>query len=350
LPERLRRILLLDEHGVDGFVTRFQQTTGAVVAKGVEDTALYRYNRFVALNQVGGDPGEWSLEPEEFHRGNLERARRFPRALLTTHTHDAKRSGDVTARLVALSGMAREWVEAVHRWRGLNAHLKAEGAPDGNEELMIYQALVGAWPLERERLLRYVEKALREAKTNTSWVAQNEVWEAAVKVFCFGLYDHEAFRADFEPFAERVARAGERVALGQVLLKLTSPGVPDLYQGDELELLQLVDPDNRGPVDWEVRRRLLGDVRSGAPPRRQTAKLALTARALDVRARRAADFAGSYVPLDAGGGVCAFRRGEGVAVVVPLRPRASKDGAKLDSSWVDVLPEYPVGLFVRRDA
>jgi (1->4)-alpha-D-glucan 1-alpha-D-glucosylmutase len=350
LPERLRRILLLEERGLDRFVTRFQQTSGPVVAKGVEDTAFYRYNRFVALNQVGGDPGAWTLDLDEFHRGNMERAERFPRAVLTTHTHDAKRSGDVTARLVALSWIAADWIDAVHRWRKLNAHLKAEGAPDGNEELLIYQALVGGWPLEPERLLRYVEKALREAKTNTSWVAQNEVWEAAVKVFCYGLYGHEPFRADFEPFAERVAGAGERVELGQLLLKLTCPGVPDLYQGDELELLQLVDPDNRGPVDWERRRRLLDEIRSGAPPRRETAKLVLTARALDVRARRTADFAGSYTPLEAGPAVCAFRRGGGVAVAVPLRPSTSKEDAALGPEWVDVLPEYPVGLLVRRDA
>jgi (1->4)-alpha-D-glucan 1-alpha-D-glucosylmutase len=350
LPERLARVLLLEERGLDGFVTRFQQTTGPVVAKGVEDTAFYRYNRFVALNQVGGDPGAWSVSLDAFHRANRERAESWPHSLLTTHTHDAKRSGDVTARLVALSGMADEWADAVGRWRELTAHLRPEGAPDGNEEYLVFQVLVGAWPIGRERLLGFVEKALREAKTNTSWVAQNVLWEAAVKVFCFGLYDEEPFRRDFEPFAARVAGAGRRFALGQLLLKLTSPGVPDVYQGDELELLQLVDPDNRGPVDWDVRRRALASVHAGADPTTDSAKLHVLVRALAVRAERPETFASAYEPLDAGDGICAFRRGGDVAVVVPIRPGASKGDVRLGAGWRDVLPELPVGLLVRRGA
>ena len=302
VPERLARILLLEDRGVDTFVTRFQQTTGPVVAKGVEDTALYRYNRFVALNQVGGSPGAWTLPLDEFHRRNAERAERLPRALLTTHTHDAKRSSDVTARLVALSWHVDEWIEAVARWRRLIAHLKPLGAPDGNEEYLILQTLVGAWPISQERLLGFVEKALREAKTNTSWVAQNELWEAAVKVFCFGLYGHEPFRQDFEPFVELVAEAGRGIALGQLLLKLTCPGVPDLYQGDELELLQLVDPDNRGPVDWERRRALLDEVLAGAPLREETAQLHVLTRVLRLRAALPEAFAGAVRAARSGRG------------------------------------------------
>jgi (1->4)-alpha-D-glucan 1-alpha-D-glucosylmutase len=348
VPERLARMLLLEDRGVDTFVTRFQQTTGPVVAKGVEDTAFYRYNRFVALNQVGGSPGAWTLPLDEFHRGNAERAERFSRSLLTTHTHDAKRSSDVTARLVALSWYADEWMEAVARWRPLTAHLKPLGAPDGNEEYLIFQTLVGAWPISQERLLGFVEKAMREAKTNTSWVAQNELWEAAVKVFCFGLYGHEPFRRDFEAFVGRVAEAGRRIALGQLLLKLTCPGVPDVYQGDELELLQLVDPDNREPVDWRRRRMLLDEVMGGEPLREETAQLHVLWRVLRLRAALPEAFAGPYEPLDEGEGVCAFARGSGVRVSVPIRPGAAKSEAP--DGWRDLLPELHVGLLVRSDA
>jgi len=348
VPERLARLLLLEDRGADTFVTRFQQTTGPVLAKGVEDTAFYRYNRFVALNQVGGSPGAWTLPLDEFHRRNAERAGRLPRTLLTTHTHDAKRSSDVTARLVALSWHAEDWREAVVRWRRLTAHLKPLGAPDGNEEYLILQTLVGAWPISQERLLGFVEKALREAKTNTSWVAQNELWEAAVKVFCYGLYGHEPFRHDFEPFVARVAETGRRIALGQLLLKLTCPGVPDVYQGDELELFQLVDPDNRGPVDWARRRTLLDEVLAGAALREETAQLHVLTRVLRLRAALPDAFGGAYEPLDAHDGVCAFARGPAVRVTVPIRPGITKDEAP--DGWRDLLPELEVGLLVRSDA
>ncbi len=336
---RLRDALLLRERGHDEFVTRFQQTSPPVTAKGIEDTAFYRYNRLVALNEVGGDPGRFGLSVQEFHAANAVRAERFPRGLLVTQTHDTKRSGDVRARIGALAGMAAEWREQVLRWRDINAPLRADGAPDANEEYLIYQTLVGAWPIAADRLEAYLEKALREAKRNTSWVEQDHDWEARVQRFAVALLDHTPFLAAFEPFAARVAEEGRRSALGQLLLKLTVPGVADVYQGDELEALSLVDPDNRRPVDWDRRRAALDALRGGAAPTDETMKLFLIWKALDLRGRREAAFGGSYEPLDAGPDVCAYGRGGEVLVVVPVRPGAAA-GATLRGAggrWRDVL-------------
>jgi (1->4)-alpha-D-glucan 1-alpha-D-glucosylmutase len=317
LPDELRRVLLLDERGHDEFVTRFQQTTGPVMAKGVEDTAFYRYVRLLALNEVGGDPGRFGLSVEEFHRRNAERAARWPRTLLAGTTHDTKRSADVRARIGALAGMAERWREHVLRWRGLNDPLREGDAPDWPEELLVYQTLVGAWPIEADRLEQYVEKALREAKRSTSWVEPNARWEEAVKRFCRALLEHEPFLADFAPFAAEVAAAGARSAIGQLVLRLTSPGVPDLYNGDELTYLALVDPDNRRPVDWDERRRALAGL--GDRPDAETVKLYVIREALALRARRPEAFTGAYEPLPAAAGTCAFRRGDDVVVAVPVR-------------------------------
>ncbi|HWH05300.1 MAG TPA: hypothetical protein VNT23_02550, partial [Gaiellaceae bacterium] len=269
-------------------------------AKGVEDTAFYRWGRLVALNEVGGDPGRFSVSVDDFHKSNLARAARFPRHLLTTMTHDAKRSADVRARLAALPSLLGEWEEL--------ARAKVGGWRDPNEAWFLLQNVVGAWPLDRERVEQYVEKALREAKVNTNWIEQDAEWEAGAKAFAVALLDDP----EVEAFARRLAAAGERVALGQVLLKLTCPGVPDLYNGDELELLALVDPDNRRPVDWELRRRLLGSAD-------EPSKLRLVREALALRARRPDAFAGAYEPLDAGEDVLAFTRGAEVLVAVALR-------------------------------
>jgi (1->4)-alpha-D-glucan 1-alpha-D-glucosylmutase len=340
LSDRLERILLLEEPGHDAFVTRFQQTTGAVMAKGVEDTAFYRYNRLLALNEVGGDPGRFGLSVEAFHAANLKRAQRFPRGLLATQTHDTKRSADVRARIAALAGIPTEWERFARRWLA--------GAPDRNEGYLILQTLVGAWPLSLDRLERYVEKALREEKRHTSWVDPDRRWEESVRAWCRGLLEDTAFTQELEALLQGIRIAAELASLGQVLLKLTSPGLPDIYQGDELEALSLVDPDNRRPVDWQLRRDLLTGVRRGASPTRETMKLHLLARALELRRRRPDAFLDSYVPLEAGPDVCAYRRGAHVAVVVPIRPRAPKDLLDLGSSWVDLLPEYPVALLERQ--
>jgi (1->4)-alpha-D-glucan 1-alpha-D-glucosylmutase len=339
----------LHEAGLDGwldgapeeFVTRFQQTTPPIMAKGVEDTAFYRYVRLLALNDVGGDPSRFGIDVATFHAGNAVRAQRFPRGLLITQTHDTKRSGDARARLGALAGMADEWAGAVRTWRELCAPLRAGGAPDAIEEYTIFQTLVGAWPLEPERLCAYMEKAMREGKRNTTWVDQDADWEGRVLGYCRALYDHAPFLDAFIPFAERVAARGERDALRQTALKLTVPGVPDIYQGDELVALSLVDPDNRRPVDWAKRRGLLD-----APPATpDTRKLWLIRTLLALRARRPETFVGGYTPLDAGADTVAFLRGDDVAVGVPVRG----DGVELPlppGDWRPVLAGEIAGIRV----
>ena len=324
LPAGLVRVLLLEDRGHDAFVIRFQQTTPAVLAKGVEDTALYRYVPLVCLNDVGGDPGLFSLPVSEFHAANAERLRRFPFELLTTQTHDTKRSGDVRARICAISWCADEWTELVHRWRAIGRRLRSGAAPGAAEEYLLLQTLAGAWPIEVERLDAYLTKALREAKVSTSWVEPNEPWEQAVLAFARDLVRDASFLQSFVPFVERLSAIGERIALAQTALKLTCPGVPDIYQGDELFTFNLVDPDNRRPVDWALRQRLLDAIDGGAPPTRESAKLFLVRRVLDLRARRADVFsAGAYEPFDAGPDVCAFSRGGDVVVAVPLRRDAA---------------------------
>ncbi|HEY1539669.1 MAG TPA: alpha-amylase family glycosyl hydrolase [Solirubrobacteraceae bacterium] len=324
------------------FVSRFQQTSPPVTAKGIEDTAFYRYLRLLALNDVGGDPGRWGVSVDAFHAANAVRAERFPRALLATQTHDTKRSGDARARLGALSAMAGAWEAHVRRWYELTADLVQDGAPDMHERYLLFQTLVCAWPITPQRLEGYVEKALREAKRNTNWVDQDHAWEDRVKRFGVALLTHEPFLADFLPFlTEEVAVAGERSALGQLLLKLTIPGVPDIYNADELIDLSLVDPDNRRPVDWQLRRTALAGLRAGEAPRRETMKLHVIARALALRARRPDAFAGAYAPVEAGADVVAFTRGGGggeVAVVVVLRAAGRDATVQLaPGRWHDVL-------------
>ncbi len=325
LPERVHDALT-DPSGPrdEAFAVRFQQTTGAIMAKGVEDTALYRYSRLAALNEVGSDPGRWGRCPDEVHEAHLARQRRFPRCLLATQTHDTKRSGDVRARIGALSGLPDEWRERVLRWRAMNAPLRTGGAPSADDEYLIYQTLVGAWPLEAERLRDYMTKAMREAKVDTGWGEPDEAYESAVAGFIDGLYASPAFVADLEAFADRVAPIGEAAALGQTLLKLTSPGVPDIYQGDELWDLALVDPDNRRPVDWGRRARLLAEVAGGAAPRRETAKMFLIHRALGLRARLPNAFEGDYTPLDAGPRAFAYARAGAAIAATPI----AADGAE----------------------
>lgn len=349
----LARALLLDDPAPAEFVTRFQQTSPAVAAKGIEDTAFYRYLRLVALNEVGGDPGRFSMSVAAFHDSCLQRARRFPENLLVTQTHDTKRSGDARARIGALAGMADEWRERVRAWRELAAPLRERaggppGSPDAVEEYLVYQTLVGVWPVAIERLRAYLEKALREGKRNTAWVQGNLEWEQAVQRFAGLLVADDAFLADFAPFLARVVAAGERSALGQLLLKLTCPGVPDIFQGDELWRLSLVDPDNRRPVDWTERREALERLRAGARPQRADMKLFFIWKALALRARRPAAFAGPYAPVAAGDGVCCFLRGDAeVLVVVPVRdPHGAVLAlpARATGGWHDVLGDGEVQL------
>jgi (1->4)-alpha-D-glucan 1-alpha-D-glucosylmutase len=342
LPGELARALVLEDRAPDEFVTRFQQTSPPITAKGIEDTAFYRYNRLLALNEVGGDPSRFGVSIAGFHASNVERARRFPRNLLVTQTHDTKRGGDVRARVGALTWLAGEWRTQVRRWHSLNAGLREGRAPDHNEEYLLYQTLVGAWPIEPlERLDGYLEKALREAKVNTSWVEQDEEWERAVQRFARAVVAHEPFLEDFLPFAERVAAVAEASILGQLLLKYTVPGLPDTYQGDELPALNLVDPDNRRPVDWAARRAALDALRDGAEPAPEHRKLYVIHRALALRAEREVSFAGAYTPLAAPEGVVAFLRGDDVAAVVPVRPGVAPDADLPAGDWTERLEHLP---------
>ena len=305
------------------FKTRFQQTTPPVMAKGVEDTAFYRYVRLLAHNDVGGDPSRWSLGVDAFHAGNAQRGERFPRQLLSASTHDTKRSHDVRARLGALASLGEEWAAEVRRWRELCAPLRQSDppAPDPVEEYTIWQTVLGAWPIDAGRLCEYMEKAMRERKLRTSWIEPDAAHEERVFAYCRALLELVPFREAFDPFVARVAALGELHALRQTALRLTVPGVPDIYQGDELVALSLVDPDNRRPVDWERRAHLLAELRDGAAPMSADArKLFLIRALLALRARRPGAFdGGGYTPLDAGPDAVAFLRGDEVAVALPIR-------------------------------
>jgi (1->4)-alpha-D-glucan 1-alpha-D-glucosylmutase len=330
LPEDLRRVILGFEQ--PEFVVRWQQTTGPVMAKGVEDTAFYRWFRLTALNEVGGNPDRFSLSPDDFHQAALERLERHPLTLLASQTHDTKRAGDVRARIGALAGLQEEWAERVRRW-----HVLTGGLDDPNEEYLLWQTLVGAWPIVPSRLDLYLEKALREAKRTTNWLDPDEAHEGRVKELVRSLYSNQEFLEDFEPFAARVARAGEHASLGALLLRLTSPGLPDIYQGDALWSLNLVDPDNRRPVDWRAHAAALRE----AAPSRRTMKAHLVHRVLHLRAEHPGAFEGSYEPLDLGPDHVGFVRGGAIRVVVPLRA-----GDRADGGDRDLLPEYDQELTV----
>lgn len=325
LPASLASKLLLEVPGWEAFITRFQQTTPPVMAKGVEDTAFYRYARLLALNDVGGDPGRFSVSVADFHRGNAERAARFPNNLLVTQTHDTKRSGDVRARIGALASVPDEFAAHVKNWLSVCRSLTSGGAPTPVEQLFIFQTLLGAWPISEDRLHGYLEKAMREAKQHTTWVDVDEAHEAAVQQFAKALLTHRDFLRTFEPFQQQVAALGDRHALGQLLLKLTVPGVPDIYQGDELLCLSLVDPDNRRPVDWEERRAALA---ADAPP----VKLEMIRTVLGLRKRLPDAFAGAYAPVEAGDDVIAFTRGD-ERVFVAVRLRGEGDLPRPDGDW-----------------
>ena len=303
------------------FVTRFQQTSPAITAKGVEDTAFYRYGRLLALCDVGGDPGRFGIGVERFHAANSERASRFPEAMLTTMTHDTKRSADVRARIGALSGFAAEWADAVERWFALAEPHRAPGTgPDDAECYFLFQTLAGAWPIEPERLTGYLQKSLREAKRNSSWTEPDTDWEQSVERFTVALLADDRFRAALDPLLARATAAGERAALGQLAVKLTAPGIPDIYQGDELVFRALVDPDNRRPVDWRLYEALLRRMMGGGQPGDATLKLFITFRLLVLRTRRPEAFqAASYDPLDAGQHALAYVRGGDVLTVVSVR-------------------------------
>jgi len=336
LPQDLRDVLELRSERstqLDEFVTRWQQTTGPVMAKGVEDTAFYRYYRLTALNEVGGDPGRFSLDPETFHARAQARREHHPLWLLASQTHDTKRAGDVRARIGALAGMHDRWADRVRTWRDITG-----GMEDPNDEYLVWQTLVGAWPIIPTRLEQYLEKALREAKRHTNWIEPNDDYERNVMRFVRSLYENQEFLDEFEPFLQDVAAAGEHASLGALLLRLTSPGLPDLYQGDEFWSLNLVDPDNRRPIDWARRYR----AREQPTPTRETMKFHLIRRVLRLRAEHPEAFFGSYEPLDLGADRVGFVLGGKIRIVVPLRPG---DSATSDE---DLLLEFPQELSLLR--
>ena len=357
------------------FVMRFQQITGPVTAKGFEDTALYRFNRLVSLNDVGGDPSRFGVTLAEFHAENAARSRRSPHGLSTTATHDTKRGEDVRARVNVLSEIPDEWRRHVGRWQRLNRRHRAmvdgRAVPGANTEYLIYQTLVGAWPLDARRLGDYLLKAVHEAKSHTSWINPHVRYDAAIVSFAEALLDptrSQAFLDDFTAFQARVAHFGALNSLGQTLIKITAPGVPDFYQGTELWDLNLVDPDNRRPVDWPLRRRLLGELERALEATSDRAgfafelfknkddarvKLYLIREALAIRRARPALFTeGGYRPLETRGRlaehVCAFARTGGGGPTITAVPRLL---ARRGSEAPPLGPEYwhDTALLLPRD-
>ena len=352
------------QNAVTTFAMKFQQFTSPVMAKGLEDTAFYRYNRLVTLNDVGGDLHSFGITTSQFHAANQERLRSWPHSMLATSTHDSKRSEDVRARINVLSEISGLWRLRVRDWQRFNRNHKRmvndRPAPSPNDEYMLYQTFVGAWPSElltdqskdsdnhwknfRERIENYMLKAIREAKQNTSWINRNTEYESAVSSFVHALLTPDAekgkkngkknrFLADFVPFQRRVSRIGLWNSLSQTLLKLTAPGVPDTYQGNELWDFSLVDPDNRRPVDYALRQQMFNRVResSGDPdalarlletPEDGRLKLHLIWKTLSLRQQQPDLFhQGEYLPLTVTGPradhVIAFvRKSESTSVLV----------------------------------
>ena len=358
----LRRILLGDVNGsTSGWykqavlrcAMKFQQVTSAVMAKGLEDTAFYRYNRLVSLNEVGGNPSKFGTSIDEFHCANHERLAHWPDSMLSSSTHDSKRSEDVRARINVLSEIPVEWRMHLSRWRDWNQDKKRAVdevmAPTRNDEYLLYQTLVGTWPREAnkanwdqfvERIEQYMLKAVREAKEHTSWANMNAEYENAVSNFVRAILERtegNEFLQDIEEFQGRVSHIGAFNSLSQTLLKLTSPGVPDIYQGNEILDYKLVDPDNRQPINYELRKQRLNGLQNlpanpeslseiSRTPERCSAKLYLTWKTLSTRNANASLFQrGEYIPLDAMGekanNVISFARRLGGRTVIVVAPR-----------------------------
>jgi (1->4)-alpha-D-glucan 1-alpha-D-glucosylmutase len=359
------------------FVLKFQQATGPIMAKGLEDTVFYIYNRLAGLNEVGGEPQQFGLSIDAFHERNLDRQRNWSATLLATSTHDTKRSEDVRARMVAISEMSELWRRSLQRWRLANRRWKrtindAE-APDGNEEYLLYQTLLGTWPVQpsglpeeaataeyTERIQTYMAKALHEAKVNTSWIQPNEEWDAAMRDFVGRILDsspRNKFVPAFLPVVQEIARLGAINSLSQTLLKLTSPGVPDIYQGNEIWDYSLVDPDNRRPVDYRPRREMLealsastSDELMGNWPDGRI-KMFLTQRLLQFRREHVDLFQrGDYFPLVATGTFAeccvSFARRLGDQWIVVIAPRlSSRIGfPPIAERWKDTTLEFPETL------
>jgi (1->4)-alpha-D-glucan 1-alpha-D-glucosylmutase len=354
VPERLRTLVDavrdaaldgpegMDElDGPDEFVVRFQQTTGPVLAKGVEDTACYRWSRLVSLNEVGNDPDQFGWSQAEFHAAAEHLASEWPATMTTQSTHDTKRQEDVRARLAVLAERPDEWASEVAAWQELAA--VQDSGPGGDFEQLIWQTLVGAWPISADRLSEYLTKAMREAKTHTSWTEPDQEYEAAVLDFGKNALADPKLAGRIGAFVDQIAPDARVNSLGAKLVQLTMPGVPDVYQGCELTGFALVDPDNRRPVDFERRRRLLAQL--DQPENTHLTgldeeKLLVTSRALRLRREHPGWFSGGYTPLTAegpaAGNVIAFRRGAAVTIATRLPA-----GLRQRGGWGDTTLELP---------
>ena len=392
----LKNVLLLnypddfgetDKMGWVDFAMRFQQVTGPVMAKGFEDTVFYVYNRLVSLNEVGGNPGGFGTHLDAFHAQNVETAKSRPQSLITTSTHDTKRSEDVRARINVLSEIPKEWHRCVTRWSRVNSRkrpvIDGRRVPERNEEYLLYQTLLGVWPAHpvtgedhealKARIRDYMVKAIREAKVNSNWISPDGPYEEALLKFIDAILSCSTtnlFMKDFTTFQKKISYFGMFNALSQTLLKITSPGVPDFYQGTELWDFSLVDPDNRRPVNFGVRRRILTGLKKrmkkDASRRVSLArgllrtwqdgaiKLYVTFMSLNYRKKNHLLFEdGGYLPIIADGSlkenVCAFARfveDKAALVVVPrflTRPLKSvKEKPFGECVWTDtgiVIPD-----------
>jgi (1->4)-alpha-D-glucan 1-alpha-D-glucosylmutase len=341
-------------------VLRFQQFTSPVMAKGVEDTAFYCYNRLTALNEVGADPSDLSRKDggstvEDFHAYNMKMQATHPLTMTTLSTHDTKRSDDVRARMAVLTEIPEAWQLTIEYWSKNNAPCRGGELVDRGTEYFYYQTLIGAWPITppgqefMARMKAYMQKAMREAKEHTTWVANNKPYEDAVTAFIDATFADERFISEVQSFVDGIKQCGWINSLSQTLLKCTVPGVPDLYQGAELWELSLVDPDNRRPVDFDLRRRLLKEIHSLTIPQIMARmdeglpKLWTIHRALTLRRGHPEWFGetASYTPVTVTGEksrhAIAFLRGGSVITVVQRWPLG------LAEDWADTAFELPAG-------
>ena len=362
--------------GATELALRVQQLTGAVTAKAIEDTLFYRHTRLVALNEVGGSPETFGISVEAFHHALSQNQR--SRALLASATHDTKRGEDTRARLLALSEVPELWAQATERWAARAERLRPPQL-DRCTEYFLYQTLVGAFPISVERLQAYMQKAIREAKRRTSWIEPNPEFEAAVEQFARAVLNDRELMQDIEQFATRLSQCGYVTSLARTLLKLTAPGVPDVYQGTELWDFSLVDPDNRAPVDFAARRALLAQIKNATPESvlndmaQGTPKLWLIWKTLQLRKRSPELWRGQYQPVSVDGPdadhVVAFSRGDALFTVIPrlnahVEPKKRSASVRLPqgryknaltderlervpASTSELFARFPVALLVR---
>ncbi|MES2626780.1 MAG: malto-oligosyltrehalose synthase [Pseudomonadota bacterium] len=362
LLQFIQQLLLMEVGGTleEEFALRFQQLTGPAMAKGIEDTAFYRYFRLIALNEVGGDPARWGCSVQEFHRWCADAQASKPYSLLATSTHDTKRSEDVRARLLVLSEVPKMWADTSKHWCNLNARHRGE-LVDANTEYLYYQTLVGAWPVDVNRISAFMEKAVRESKVHTNWATVNEAYETELRNFISRTMADRVFVHAVEVFVRKILCPGRLNSLAQTLIKLTAPGVPDLYQGCELWDLSLVDPDNRRPVDFAHRVKLLAELEGLTPGAiieridEGLPKLWLITEALRVRQEHPDWFGAeaAYEPIEAAGAYAAhlvafMRAGSAITVVPRLYCRLPGEPSGTGKTWGTTVIHLPQGSWSNR--